>query len=100
MVSHQNIFRLQVSVIDAYIMTMFNSIQNLKIDRLTKLIVSNVPTAVADIPEEVAFRAILHYHIDAIIVVYHLEYRHDVWVCRCLAMKTKFAKPAVHLSAA
>lgn len=65
-VSDQDVLRLQVPVIDAHGVAVSNGIQDLEESSSGKLVITGIPSALSDVGEQVAIRAVLQNYICAL----------------------------------
>lgn len=89
-VCHQDVFWLQVPVVDSNGMAIFNGIKDLKKSPPGKSIVTDVFPSFGDIGKEIALRAVLNDHIRAIRRVHYLYQGNNVWVDTGLVVQLDF----------
>ena len=97
-VCHQDVFRLEISVVYSQLMAMLDGIQYLEEDIPAEFILANVLAQLGDIEEQVTLGAVLQNDVDAVRVIHDLEHGHDVWVCRGQVVKSDLALLVGNLS--
>jgi len=82
----QNVFRLEVPMVDSKPMAVGNGFQNLKKCILCSNIITNIPTSLCNIAKEISFRAVLHDHVGVFTAIHDPQKGDNVGVRRNLVM--------------
>lgn len=89
-VCHQDVFWLQIPVVDPNGMTIFNGIKDLEKSPPGKSIVADVLPSFGDIGKEIALRTVLNDHVRAIRRVHDLYQGNNIWVNTGLVVQLDF----------
>lgn len=90
-IGDENIFRLQIPMIDSYGMAILNSIQELEKGVLGQSIITHEMALFGDVGEEIAFRAILHDNIRAFWAIQNPFQGNHVGMLAGLVMKSNLS---------
>lgn len=90
-VRYQDVFRLEIPMINPNGVTMLNGIQNLQESMFGKTVVSNEMAVFGDIREQISFRAELDHNEGAIRAVENADQRNHVLVLTGLVMQSDFS---------
>jgi hypothetical protein len=91
LVSYQDIFRLEVPVVNSIGMAKLHGIQNLKESSLGQGIITNELALLGDIREQVTFGTILHDNVCAVGRVHDLYQRDNIGVKTGLMVELNFS---------
>lgn len=91
LVGDQDVLRLEVPVEDVVGMAELHGIQDLKESHLDESVIANEHTSLRDVSEEIAFGAILHDHIRAVVCFEDLYHGDDIGVSAGLDMEVDFS---------
>ena len=86
-VSHQNVLRFEVPVVNSNGMAVLHSVQDLEKGPLGKRIVANVLALLGDVREQVTFRAVLDDDVGAVRGVHDLYQGDNIGVGRGLVVE-------------
>lgn len=89
-VGYQDVFWLQVPVVDSNGMAIFNGIKYLEKSPPGKSIITDVLSPFGDIGKEIALRTVLNDHIGAIRRVHYLYQGNNIWVDTGLVVQLDF----------
>lgn len=91
LVSHQNVLRLEVPMVNSYGMAILYSIQDLEKSSLGESIVTNVLPSFCDVREKIALRAVLNDNICAVRRVHDLNQGNHIRVSTGLVVQLDFS---------
>lgn len=98
MVSNQDVFRLEIPVVDSNGMAVFHGIQDLEKSPLGKGIIPNILAALRDVGEEIAFWAILNHDVRAVGGIHNLDQGNNIGVSAGLVVKLNLSLLELALS--
>jgi hypothetical protein len=87
LVSDENVFRLQIPVVDPDGVAVLDGIQDLEKGALDEIFIADILALLGDVGKQVTFWAVFHYDISAVRSVHNLDQRDYVWVCTSLVVK-------------
>jgi hypothetical protein len=86
-VSHKNVLRLQIPVVDPLGMAKLNGIQDLQENALGQKVVSHIMAAVGDAGEQIPLRAEFDDHIGAVGIIQDLDQRNHIGMLAGMVVK-------------
>lgn len=90
LVSHQNVLRFQVPVVDSNRMAVLHGIQDLEEGALGKRIIANILALLGDVGKQITFRAVFDDNVCAVRGVHDFYQRDNVGVGTGLVVKLDF----------
>lgn len=88
MVSHQDILRFEIPVVDSNRVAIHNSIENLEESLLGEEIITNKVASFSDAGKQIAFRTEFNDHEGTVNRIHYANQRHDIGMTACQMVKS------------